>query len=91
MNANRADFPARALCRSNTPGRATARLGERLFASLDLDGNAQLSFKEFLVGLERMVMEEYDEEDEEDKSSDDLLRRRRLHRRPPSRIRGPRE
>jgi hypothetical protein len=32
-------------------------LGQRLFSSLDLDASGGVSIKEFLIGLERMVLE----------------------------------
>ncbi|KIZ04416.1 hypothetical protein MNEG_3541 [Monoraphidium neglectum] len=57
---------AEVLCTSNTPGRATRALSDKLFAQLDFDGSGGISFKEFLIGLEKMVMEEYaDDEDGE--------------------------
>ena len=55
---------AEVLCTSNTPGRTTRALADKLFAQLDFDGSGGISFKEFLIGLERMVMEEYLDEDE---------------------------
>jgi Ca2+-binding EF-hand superfamily protein len=44
--------------------RATRALSDKLFAQLDFDGSGGISFKEFLIGLEKMVMEEYCEDDE---------------------------
>lgn len=44
--------------------RATRALSDKLFAQLDFDGSGGISFKEFLIGLEKMVMEEYGEEEE---------------------------
>eukprot|EP00879_Flechtneria_rotunda_P024744 GHRR01026250.1.p1 GENE.GHRR01026250.1~~GHRR01026250.1.p1 ORF type:complete len:270 (+),score=96.77 GHRR01026250.1:245-1054(+) len=55
-----------ALCTATTPGRATKALSDKLFAQLDFDGSGGISFKEFLIGLEKMVMEEYEDPDEED-------------------------
>ena len=46
---------AEVLCTSNTPGRATRALSDKLFAQLDFDGSGGISFKEFLIGLEKMV------------------------------------
>lgn len=48
---------------TTTPGRSTQLLADKLFDSLDWDGNNRISFKEFLLGLEKMVMEEYDEQE----------------------------
>jgi hypothetical protein len=39
------------------PRRTTVALGQRLFTSLDLDASGGVSIKEFLIGLERMVLE----------------------------------
>jgi hypothetical protein len=50
---------AAALCRT------TKALSDKLFAQLDFDGSGGISFKEFLIGLEKMVMEEFDDEDGE--------------------------
>uniref|UniRef100_A0A383VCZ7 EF-hand domain-containing protein n=1 Tax=Tetradesmus obliquus TaxID=3088 RepID=A0A383VCZ7_TETOB len=55
-----------ALCTTNTPGRTTKALSDKLFAQLDFDGSGGISFKEFLIGLEKMVMEEFDDEDGEE-------------------------
>lgn len=62
---------AEVLCTSNTPGRATRALSDKLFAQLDFDGSGGISFKEFLVGLEKMVMEEYADEYEGSDRRDD--------------------
>lgn len=43
----------------------TRALSDKLFAQLDFDGSGGISFKEFLIGLEKMVMEEYGEEGDE--------------------------
>jgi Ca2+-binding EF-hand superfamily protein len=45
--------------------RTTKALSDKLFAQLDFDGSGGISFKEFLIGLEKMVMEEFDDEDGE--------------------------
>lgn len=37
-----------------------------MFAQLDFDGSGGISFKEFLIGLEKMVMEEYDDPEGEE-------------------------
>ncbi|KAI8471865.1 MAG: hypothetical protein J3K34DRAFT_520225 [Monoraphidium minutum] len=57
---------AEVLCTSNTPGRATRALSDKLFAQLDFDGSGGISFKEFLIGLEKMVMEEFVDVDVDD-------------------------
>lgn len=44
---------------------ATRAISEKLFAQLDFDGSGGISFKEFLIGLEKMVMEEYGEDGDE--------------------------
>jgi hypothetical protein len=46
------------------PCRTTRALSDKLFAQLDFDGSGGISFKEFLIGLEKMVMEEYCEDEE---------------------------
>jgi Ca2+-binding EF-hand superfamily protein len=46
------------------PYRTTRALSDKLFAQLDFDGSGGISFKEFLIGLEKMVMEEYCEDEE---------------------------
>jgi len=45
--------------------RVTRDLSDRLFTQLDFDGSGGISFKEFLIGLEKMVMEEYGDAAEE--------------------------
>lgn len=57
------DEVATALCSTSTPGRTTKALSDKLFEQLDFDGSGGISFKEFLIGLERMVMEEYEDDD----------------------------
>jgi Ca2+-binding EF-hand superfamily protein len=39
-------------------------LSDKLFQQLDFDHSGGISFKEFLIGLERMIMEEYEDDDE---------------------------
>lgn len=50
-------MPAAVACR------ATKALSDKLFAQLDFDGSGGISFKEFLIGLEKMVMEEFEDEE----------------------------
>jgi len=69
---------AEVLCTSNTPGRATRALSDKLFAQLDCDGSGGISFKEFLIGLEKMVMEEYVDDDEEEGAAGDAAEEARL-------------
>lgn len=64
---------AKVMCSRNTPGRANLAISEQLFNALDWDGSNSISFKEFLLGLERMVMEEYEDEDEEDEGNTEGL------------------
>lgn len=47
----------------NTPGKQTVQVADKLFDYLDFDGSGRISFKEFLVGVEKMVMEEYNDEE----------------------------
>jgi Ca2+-binding EF-hand superfamily protein len=43
----------------------TRDLSDKLFNQLDFDGSGGVSCKEFLIGLEKMVLEEYDDADAE--------------------------
>lgn len=52
-------------CRSQSC-RTTKALSDKLFAQLDFDGSGGISFKEFLIGLEKMVMEEFEDADGEE-------------------------
>ena len=46
--------------------RTTKALSDKLFQQLDFDHSGGISFKEFLIGLERMIMEDYEDDDEEE-------------------------
>eukprot|EP00878_Enallax_costatus_P005457 GHUV01005728.1.p1 GENE.GHUV01005728.1~~GHUV01005728.1.p1 ORF type:complete len:268 (+),score=96.45 GHUV01005728.1:326-1129(+) len=65
-----------ALGTHNTPGRTTKALSDKLFAQLDFDGSGGISFKEFLIGLEKMVMEEYDDPEGEEEDENTIKARR---------------